>query len=289
MNIVIATRNSRLAQIQTDIVGELIKSKHNINFNKLLIATEEDQRLDIAINSIREKAKFTKDIESALREGDADAAVHSMKHVPYKLAEEFEIIAMLGREDPRDAFVSNFGGTFNELRKGARIGTSSIRRTALIKAKRPDLEIIQLKGTIQNRFEKMAVLKLDGIILASNELKRLGLERVITEYLEPTEFLPAIGQGTLGIECLKTSPCRDLFKAIDNEDVRIQVEAERSFMKALTGDCYSPIGGYSKIEGDLLYLIGTCMIGGSIVKKDITGRKEEYIRLGEDLARKIIS
>ena len=289
MNIVIATRKNKLAQIQTDTVGELIKLKHNINYKKLLIATEEEKMLEVAFGGISRKDIFTKDVEQALLEGEADAAVHSMKYVPFKLAKDFEIVAMLDREDPREAFVSNVVESFNELRKGAKIGTSSVRRAALIKAKRPDLEIISLNGTIQNRFEKMAVLRLDGIILASSELKRLGMERAITEYLDPTEFLPAIGQGTIGVQCLKQSPCRDLIKAVDNQDVRIQIEAERSFMRSLNREGYSPIGAYSKLEGDSIYIIGTCMAGGKIVKKDIIGKKEDYIKLGEQLGRKIIA
>ena len=288
MDIVIATRKSKLAQVQADIVGELIKSKHKIDFKKLLITTEGDKRLDVALDKIGGKGLFTKDVELALLEGDADAAVHSMKDVPYLLADQFELIAMLDRDDPRDAFISNFGGNFSELRIGAKIGTSSVRRAALLKAKRPDLDIVPIRGNIQTRFEKMATQKLDGIILASSGLKRLGMERAITDYFDPIEFLPAIGQGALGVECLKISPCRDLFKAIDNKEVRIQVEAERSFMRKLNGDCHSLIGAYSKIEGDSLYLIGTCMVGGSIVKKDIMGKKEDHIRLGEDLGRKII-
>ena len=152
------------------------------------------------------------------------------------------------REDVRDAFISRKGINFSELRQGAKIGTSSNRRAALLKEIRSDLEIVPIRGNVQTRLKKMEEQELDGIILASAGLKRLGMEEIITDYFDPNIFIPAIGQGALGIECLKNSKNKEYFKALDNKMVRLEVEAERSFMKALNGDCHSLIGAYSIIE-----------------------------------------
>ena len=287
--LIIATRKSKLAQVQTERVMELIKEKENINLKKLLVVTEGDRRLDVTLDKIGGKGVFTKDIEYALLDKRADAAVHSMKDVPFSLGDEFEITAIPEREDVRDAFISKDVIPFKELRKGAKIGTSSIRRKALLKELRSDLEIVSIRGNVQTRLEKMNSENLDGIILASAGLKRLGLENLITDYFNPEVFLPAIGQGALGVECLKEGVNREYFKNIDNKEARIEVEAERSFMKALNGDCHSLIGSFTKIEGKDLYLLGVYQINGKIVKKDIYGNKEDNIQLGKELARKIIN
>ena len=289
MELIIATRKSKLAQVQTEIVSELLKEKIGINSKKLLVVTEGDKRLDVTLNKIGGKGLFTKEIEIALLEGKADAAVHSMKDVPFDLGEEFELVAMPEREDIRDVFVSNFGVHFNELKKGATIGTSSIRRAALLKELRSDLNIVPIRGNVQTRLEKMRNQNMDGIILASAGLKRLNMEEIITDYFDPTIFIPAIGQGALGIECLKKSPNKEFFKKLDDKQVRIEVEAERSFMKKLNGDCHSLIGAYSKIEDNRLYMIGTYMVNGRIIKKDIEGDVEDNIKIGESLAEKILS
>ena len=288
-NIFIATRKSKLAQVQTERVMELLKEQQNIDSEKLLVVTEGDKRLDVTLDKIGGKGLFTKEIEIALIEGKADGAVHSMKDVPFQLAEEFELVAMPEREDVRDAFISRKGINFSELRQGAKIGTSSNRRAALLKEIRSDLEIVPIRGNVQTRLKKMEEQELDGIILASAGLKRLGMEEIITDYFDPNIFIPAIGQGALGIECLKNSKNKEYFKALDNKMVRLEVEAERSFMKALNGDCHSLIGAYSIIEGSKIYMIGTYMVNGKIIKKDIDGSIEENIELGKRLAEKVLS
>ena len=289
MKLVIATRKSMLAQAQTEIMIDLLKKRVNIDSEKLLVLTEGDKRLDVTLDKIGGKGLFTKEIELALLDGRADGAVHSMKDVPFDLGDEFELVAMPEREDVRDAFISNGGIHFSDLRKGAKIGTSSLRRAALLKELRSDIEIVPIRGNVQTRLEKMKNQELDGIILAAAGLKRLGDEGIITDYFDPTVFLPAIGQGALGIECLKESPNKKYFEVLDNKDVRLGVEAERSFMKALNGDCHSLIGAYTELEGNDLYILGTYMVGNKIVKKDILGRKEDNIELGRTLAEKILA
>lgn len=212
-----------------------------------------------------------------------------MKDVPYALSSEFEIVAIPEREDIRDCFVSADGTHFDDLKEGATVGTSSIRRASFLKMLRPDLNIVPIRGNVQTRLDKMKKEGMDGIILAVAGLKRLDMEEIITDYFDPKIFLPAIGQGALGIECLKESKYRDEFKALDCKESRITVEAERSFMTALNGDCHSLIGAYSEVIGDKLYMIGAYEVNGKIVREEIQGKVEENKELGIKLAEKILS
>ena len=285
---IIATRKSQLAQVQTEIIMKNLKDKFNINSEKLLIVTEGDRKLDVSLAKIGGKGLFVKDIEIALLDKRADGAVHSMKDVPYELSSEFEIAAITEREDIRDVLISKDNIPFKELKKGAVIGTSSIRRACQLKSLRNDLEIVSIRGNVQTRLEKMKSENLDGIILASAGLKRLNEENLITEYFDPKEFLPAVAQGALGIECLKVSEAKKYFELLEDSNAKLTVEAERSFMRKLNGDCHSLIGAYSEIQGNDLYMIGIYDVGGRIIKKDILGSKEKHIELGRKLAKKIL-
>ncbi|WP_026889307.1 hydroxymethylbilane synthase [Clostridium beijerinckii] len=284
----IATRKSKLAQTQTEIIMRSLKDKFNIDSEKMLIVTEGDRKLDVSLAKIGGKGLFVKDIEIALLEKRADGAVHSMKDVPYELSHEFEIAAITEREDIRDVLISKDNIPFKELRKGATIGTSSIRRACQLKFLRNDLEIVSIRGNVQTRLEKMKSQNLDGIILASAGLKRLNEEGIITEYFDPKVFIPAVAQGALGIECLKTSDAKKYFEKLEDSNAKLTVEAERSFMRMLNGDCHSLIGAYSEIQGNDLYMIGIYDIGGRIVKKDILGNKNNHIEVGRKLASKIL-
>lgn len=288
MELILATRKSALAQTQTQRVMKLLKEKSGVDSKKFLVVTEGDKRLDVSLNKIGGKGLFTKEIEIALLENKAHAAIHSMKDVPYEMGKYFELIAMPEREDVRDVLVCRNGLRLEELKKGAIIGTSSIRRAAQIKNIRNDLNIVPIRGNVGTRLEKMKNENMDGIILAAAGLKRLGMEDIITEYLNPEIFVPAVSQGALGIECLKNGEYNDYFKSLDNKDVRVTVEAERSFMRELNGGCHSLIGAYATLEGNDLYIIGTYEVNGVIVKKDILGNKEDNIELGKKLAQKIL-
>jgi len=289
VNIKIATRKSQLAQKQAEIVGRMLKEKFHMDYETVLITTKGDRILDVTLDKIGGKGLFVKDIETALLEGRAHAAVHSMKDVPYEMPEGLEIIAVPEREDVRDALVSATGCNFVELPRGARIGTSSIRRTKQILSKRPDIEVVPIRGNVQTRIRKMDQEQLDGIILAAAGLKRMNLEKMITDYFEPWDFVPAVGQGALGIEILSASPYRDVFRQLDWYEARICVEAERSFMRKLNGDCHTAIGAYACIEGNRMHMIGLFEINGRLVKKDIEGKMEDYLELGSRLADKIMS
>ena len=288
MELILATRKSALAQTQTETVMKLLKDKENIDSKKLLVVTEGDKRLDVSLNKIGGKGLFTKDIEIALLEKRAHAAVHSMKDVPYEMGEDFELIAMPEREDVRDVLVCSSGLKLDQLPNGAIIGTSSIRRAAQIKSIRNDLNIVPIRGNVGTRLEKMKNEGMDGIILAAAGLKRLGMEDIITEYLNPEIFVPAVSQAALGIECLKNGEYNKYFRELDNKDVRVTVEAERSFMRELNGGCHSLIGAYATLDGNDIYIIGTYEVNGTIVKKDILGKKEDNIELGRKLAQKIL-
>lgn len=288
MELILATRKSLLAQTQTETVMKLLKDKVNIDTKKLLVVTEGDKRLDVTLDKIGGKGLFTKDIEIALLDGRAHAAVHSMKDVPYEMGVDFELTAMPEREDVRDVLVCQKGETLKELRKGAIIGTSSIRRAAQLKALREDINIVPIRGNVGTRLDKMKSEGMDGIILAAAGLKRLGMDEIISDYLNPEIFVPAVSQGALGIECLKNGDYNDYFRKLDNIDVRITVGAERSFMRELNGGCHSLIGAYARLQGNDMYVIGTYEVNGIIVKKDILGNKEEYVELGKKLAQKIL-
>lgn len=288
MNIRIGTRKSKLAQIQTDYIISRLKEKYDFNFEKVLIQTEGDSRLDVTLDKIGGKGLFIKEIEFALLHGDIEGAVHSMKDVPYEVGDSFKIAAMPIREDVRDAFVSMNEVPFEALPKGAKVGTSSIRRSAQLKLMRPDLNIVPIRGNVETRISKIQKENLDGIILAAAGLKRLGMEEIITNYFDPFEFVPAVGQGALGVEILKETEYREVFESLDNKEVRLCVEAERSFMRRLNGGCHSLIGAYGVLQGEDLYMVGTFEVGNHIVKKDILGKKEEHLRLGEFLAEKIL-
>ena len=289
MEIIIATRKSKLAQVQADRVIELIKEKNNINSKKLLVVTEGDKRLDVTLDKIGGKGLFVKEIEYALLNKEAHAAVHSMKDVPFQLPNGFELVAIPEREDIRDVFVSRNNIHFEDLKEGAVIGTSSIRRAAMLRNLRKDLKIVPIRGNVQTRLEKMENENMDGIILAAAGLKRLNMESYITDYFDPKVFLPAIGQGALGIEALENGEFNSYLKKLDNNEVRIAVEAERSFMKELNGGCHTVIGVYSEIKDKDLYMIGTYDLGGGrIIKKDILGNKENHIEIGTKLAKEIM-
>lgn len=240
------------------------------------------------MDKIGGKGLFIKEIEKALLDGKAHMAVHSMKDVPYEVPSMFYIGVIPKREDVRDAFVSRDDTKFMDLPMGSKIGTSSRRRASQLKLLRPDIEVVPIRGNVQTRLRKIEEMNLAGTILAVSGLKRLNMEKVITDYFSPEKMVPAIGQGALGIEIKKYDDVIDYIKYIDHEETRICVEGERSFMEALNGDCHSTIGAHAIIENDLMYMTGVFEVNGRIVKKDIEGKKEDGKQLGKTLANKII-
>lgn len=284
----IATRRSALAQAQANTAIAMLREKSNIECEKVLIETLGDKRLDVSIDKIGGKGVFVKDIQNALVDGRAQAAVHSMKDVPYQVCDGFELTAIPERGDARDSFISSNGTSFFDLPKGATVGTSSLRRRVQVLDLRPDINVVPIRGNIQTRLDKIKSENLDGILLAAVGLERLGIDHLITDYFDPFKFIPAIGQGALALETLCESDCNEIFKTIDCTECRVRVDAERSFMKSLDGDCHTPIGAYSVLDGDYMYMIGMYELEGRLIKKDIRGLREENIVLGQKLAEKIL-
>ncbi|ARC87014.1 hydroxymethylbilane synthase [Clostridium argentinense] len=289
MELRIATRKSKLAQVQTEFVMEIIDKTHNIKCEKVLTDTLGDKRLDVTLDKIGGKGLFIKELEQLILDGHAEAGVHSMKDMPYELPEGFIVAAMPIREDVRDAFVSINGVKFKDLKKGAKVGTSSNRRASQLKILRPDIEIVPIRGNVQTRIDKIKKENLDGIILAAAGLKRLGMDEIITDYFEPHEMIPAIGQGALGIEIHESCKDKEVFTALDDYETRVCVEAERSFMAALKGDCHAAIGAYAELKDNTINMIGIYEVNGNLVRKEVTGPVNENIKLGEELASLILN
>ena len=245
----VATRKSALAMAQTTMVAEaIVKANPGTSYELVSMTTEGDRRLDKSLASFGGKGVFIKELEVALLEGRADIAVHSLKDMPAEVLPEFKLAAVLHREDPRDAFIARGGVDgckFMELPAGARIGTGSIRRVVQLKALRPDLEYVPIRGNIQTRLSKLA--ELDGVILAAAGLKRMGLADQVTEYFSTEQMLPASGQGILAIETLNAKQSLDahLARVNDAETYCIAV-AEMAYLKALNAGCQFPVASFAE-------------------------------------------
>ncbi len=252
----IATRRSRLALWQAEHVKARLQALHaDLRVSLVPLSTRGDELLDGSLAGIGGKGLFVKELESALAEGRADIAVHSMKDVPAELPPGYVLAAILAREDPRDAFVSSRYDSFAALRAGAVVGTSSLRRQAQIAARHPALEIRPLRGNVDTRLAKLDRGEYAAIVLAAAGLKRLGLEARIRSTLEIEECLPAAGQGALGIECLEArADVMALVEALADAATSACVRAEREVNRALGGSCTIPLGAFAEMERGRLKL-----------------------------------
>lgn len=250
----IATRESRLALWQAEHVQALLQQRgHAVTL--LGMTTKGDQILDRSLSKVGGKGLFVKELEVALEEGRADLAVHSLKDVPMDLPEGFELACVMEREDPRDAFVSTRYERLADLPQGAVVGTSSLRRVVLLRALRPDLKIEPLRGNLDTRLRKLDDGQYDGIVLAAAGLKRLGLAARIRHVFEPTEMLPAAGQGALGIEI--RSGRADVAAALAplaHQGTWLCVAAERAVSRGLGGSCSMPLAAHARMEGEYLQI-----------------------------------
>ena len=289
----IATRKSQLALWQAEYVRDVLLQYHpDLNVELVKMTTEGDRILDTPLAKVGGKGLFVKELENGLLNGDADIAVHSMKDVPVELPEGLHLSVICPREDPRDAFVSNEYSLFEDLPKGARLGTSSLRRQCQLAAQRPDLNIIDLRGNVNTRLQKLDDGDYDAIILAAAGLKRLGMEGRITECLSPEISLPAIGQGAVGIECRRDDDwVNELLAPLNDRDTAIRVRAERSLNHRLQGGCQVPIAGYAELAHGVILLRGLVgMVDGSqIIHGEIAGQPEDAEYLGRVLAEDLLS
>ena len=253
-NFTIATRESRLALWQAEHVKALLE-KNGASVTLLGMTTKGDQILDRSLSKVGGKGLFVKELEVALEEGRADLAVHSLKDVPMELPEGFALACVMEREDPRDAWVSGTYASVMDLPQGAVVGTSSLRRVALLRAIRPDLKIEPLRGNLDTRLRKLDEGLYDGIVLAAAGLKRLGLESRIRAVFEPEQMLPAAGQGALGIEI--RAGRQDVEAALQHlvhQPTWLAVRAERAVSRMMGGSCSMPLAAYATISGDELHI-----------------------------------
>ena len=250
----IATRESRLALWQAHHVQSLLQSQgHQVSL--LGMTTKGDQILDRSLSKVGGKGLFVKELETALEEGRADLAVHSLKDVPMELPAGFSLACVMEREDPRDAWVSASYPNFSDLPQGAVVGTSSLRRVALLRALRPDLRIEPLRGNLDTRLKKLDEGQYDGIVLAAAGLKRLELESRIAQVFEPTVMLPAAGQGALGIEIPEgRSDVAQVLAPLVHMPTLLAVSAERAVSRVMGGSCSMPLAAHATFAGDVLQL-----------------------------------
>lgn len=286
--IIIASRESRLAMWQAVHVQGRLAALHPESEVAILgMTTKGDQILDRPLAEIGGKGLFIKELEVAMQEGRAHLAVHSMKDVPMVMPEGFVLAAISARENPRDAFVSNKYAGLDELPAGAVVGTSSLRREALLRAKYPQLVIRSLRGNLDTRLKKLDAGEYDAIILAAAGLIRLGLENRIRAVLTPEQSLPAPGQGALGIEILDgDAAMAAVVASLNDPETSACVRAERAFSRALGGSCQVPLGGYAIIEAGRLWLRGFVATpdGQEMLAGELRGDPEQAEALGRQLA-----
>jgi hydroxymethylbilane synthase len=254
LNLTIATRESRLALWQAEHVKALLQRLgHAVQL--LGMTTQGDQILDRSLSKVGGKGLFVKELEVALQEGHADLAVHSLKDVPMDLPEGFDLACVMTREDPRDAWVSSRYAHLNDLPQGAVVGTSSLRRTVLLRAMRPDLKIEPLRGNLDTRLRKLDEGQYDGIVLAAAGLKRLGLSERIRHIFDTTEMLPAAGQGALGIEVRSSrQDVTAALKPLAHDSTWLTVTAERAVSRAMGGSCSMPLAAHATYDDGKLHL-----------------------------------
>jgi hydroxymethylbilane synthase len=248
LHLTIATRESRLALWQAHHLQDLLQSR-GCKVTILGMTTQGDQILDRSLSKVGGKGLFVKELEVALEEGRADLAVHSLKDVPMDMPEGFALACVMAREDPRDAWVSPKYATLQDLPQGAVVGTSSLRRTVLLRALRPDVQIEPLRGNLDTRLRKLDEGQYAGIVLAAAGLKRLGLSERISYVFATSEMLPAVGQGALGIEIRSDrEDVRSLLMSLADYTTWLAVAAERSVSRAMGGSCSMPLAAHATID-----------------------------------------
>ena len=293
MKIRVGTRGSNLALIQTNWAIDRLKEKFpEVEFEVKIIKTKGDKILHLSLDKIGDKGLFVKEIESQLLEGEIDLAVHSMKDMPAEVVEGLKFAAVPKREDPRDVIILREGlNSFDELPIGATIGTGSKRRKYQLLRKRPDLNIVPIRGNIETRISKIESENLDGIVLAASGVIRADLEEKITEFLPVDLMIPAPAQGALALEIREND--EELEKMIDDikdEISQIQTDAERSYLAGIDGSCHIPMGAYCEVDGEKLTLTGIFgdEDGEKITVASLEGDRDNPKELGSNLAKLVL-
>ncbi len=289
----IATRKSPLALWQAEHVKSRLKQLHpNLEVELVKMMTTGDQILNSPLSKIGGKGLFIKELEIGMLEGKADIAVHSMKDMPYKIPEGFALGAVLKRENPFDAFVSNHFNNLEDLPLNSKVGTCSMRRIVQLKSIRPDLEILDLRGNVNTRLKKLDDGEYDAIILACAGLIRLNFSDRIKQQISAKQSLPAVGQGAVGIEIRENDQAiLELITPLIDEQTTHRISAERAMNARLEGGCSVPIAGFSTLDGDIITLTG--LVGnvesGVILKHKVVGNVDNTEELGKQLADKLIA
>ncbi len=288
----IATRKSPLALWQANYVRDRLLARHpDLTVELVTMTTQGDKILDTPLAKIGGKGLFVKELEQGMAAGDADIAVHSMKDVPMNLPEGFALPVICEREAPFDAFVSNTFQQLGDLPQGARVGTSSLRRSSQILSQRPDLRIHSLRGNVQTRLSKLDSGEFDAIILAAAGLIRLEMPDRIRHQIAPEAILPAVGQGAVGIECREDDDATlELISFLNDADTHLRVSAERAFNHRLEGGCQVPIAAFALLEGDALWLRGlvASLDGKTIVSGERRGSTDQAEAMGVSLAEELL-
>ncbi len=289
----IATRKSPLALWQANHVRDrLLAHNPHIEVELVTMVTQGDKILDTPLSKVGGKGLFVKELEIGMLEGRADLAVHSMKDVPVTFPKGLRLAVILEREDPRDALISNQYRSLDELPKGARVGTSSLRRSCQLRNLRPDLQVLDLRGNVNTRLQKLDDGHYDAILLAAAGMKRMGWEERITQFLSTDILLPAIGQGAIGIEVrFDDERINALVSVLNDESTAIRVNAERALNERLEGGCQVPIAGFAELENGQLRLrarVGK-PDGSEMLSGEITGEPEDGVKLGRSLADDLLS
>ena len=289
----IATRQSPLALWQAEHVAALlVEAFPNVTTELVKMVTRGDKILDAPLAKVGGKGLFVKELEQGMLEGTADIAVHSMKDVPIEFPNGLHLAAILEREDPSDAFVSNNYASLSELPSNARIGTSSLRRECQLKERFPEAEVIPLRGNVNTRLAKLDAGDYDAIILASAGLKRLGMADRITESLGTRISLPAVGQGAIGIECrVDDDEINQMLATLHDAQTGLCVAAERAMNTRLNGGCQVPIAGFAQIQGQKVFMRG--LVGnpdGSVLyRAERTGELEHSEEMGRIIAEDLLA
>jgi hydroxymethylbilane synthase len=287
----IATRKSPLAKWQANHVADLLRAlEPGLQVELRELMTRGDKILEVPLAQVGGKGLFVKEIEDALLAGDAEIAVHSMKDLPALLAPGLVIAAMPVREDPRDALCSPRWKTLDQLPQGARVGTSSLRRSAQLKAIRPDLRMEVVRGNVQTRLDK-ASAGLDAVVLAYAGLRRLGLAQHATQVFSPEEMLPAVAQGALALEARADDQATlARLRKLDDPETRYRVEAERGFLARIEGGCQVPIAGHATVAGGQVHLraLVASVDGTRVIRGERRGPVAEARALGVALAEELI-
>jgi hydroxymethylbilane synthase len=288
----IGTRGSALALWQANFVADRLRAvAPERTFDIVEIQTTGDQAHGLPLAQIGGEGVFTKAIQQALLDNRVDVAVHSLKDLPTARVAGLVLAAVPPRGPNGDAFVSRRHASFAVLPARAVVATSSLRRRAQILHRRPDLQVIDIRGNVETRLRKLAEQNIDGLLLAHAGLMRLGLDQEITELLDPAWMLPAVGQGALGVECrVADGETRAILERLDDPATHAAVVAERSMLHALGGGCHVPIGAASAVTGDNLSLRGTVLSpdGQERMVHEIQGRCKGAIHVGESLARTLL-